>query len=446
MAANAEAKNSALEVQTTAENSVAYTLAIKVGADRVAQAFDTAYRDLSKRARVKGFRPGKAPRHVLEKVYGDAVAEEIEHALVAETLPEAIEQAKLQPIVEPSVHAHPPQQGADFHYTAHIEVKPEIALGDWQGLKATRPPVSVDDAAVEKELDELRRRNAPFVEAPEGTQVAKGHFIKLDFEGKIDGVPFQGGAAKDQVLEIGSGRMIPGFEDQIVGAKVGDEVEVKVTFPEQYHAEELAGKAAVFSVKVHEIKKLDVPALDDEFAKDLGDFESIAALREKVRADLLKVRERDSKNALRKTLLDSALELVSFDVPQGLVAAQLRHRLQQMFRQFQGQLPPEVLQQQAAHYQEMWRPMMEREIREALLLDAVSRSEKFEVTEDELNAKIDQIAGEQGVSPERARKLYADDQLKDAIRAQILEERAVDLLVGRAQITDAELPAGDAAE
>lgn len=446
MAANAEAKNSALEVQATAENSVAYKLEIKVGIDRVEKAFDAAYRDLSKRARVKGFRQGKAPRAVLEKVYGDAVAEEIEHALVAETLPEAIEQAKLQPIVEPSVHAHAPKQGAEFHYTAHIEIKPEIVIGELTGLKATRPPVSVSEEAVEKELDELRRRNAPFVEAPEGTRVEKGHFIKLDFEGKINGVPFEGGAAKDQVLEIGSGRMIPGFEDQIVGAKIGDEVEVKVTFPAQYHAEELAGKEAVFAVKVHEIKKLDVPALDDEFAKDLGDFESLAALREKVRADLLKARERESKSGLRKTLLDSVLELVSFDVPQGLVTAQVRHRVQQMFRQFQGQLPPEILQQQAAHYQEMWRPMMEREIREALLLDAVSRKENFEVTEDEINAKIDEVAGEQGIDPARARKLYTDGQLTDAMRAQILEERAFELLVSRAEITEAELVQNEAGE
>ena len=282
----AQMKDASIRVETLESTPILHTIEIEVDASRVRKAFDRAYRDLAKRVRVKGFRPGKAPRSVLEKLHGASVAEQLEHTLVSETLADAIELAEVQPVSEPAISAGKPTPDANFKYTASIEVSPEIELPDLSGLPAVRPEVSVEEAEVDERLEELRTAHAPLVEEAEGTVLAQGHVATIDFVGRIDGELFEGGSGQGVQLEIGGGRFIPGFEEQLTGAQAGDDREVRVTFPEPYGNAEIAGKDAVFAVHVVDVRKRQPPELDDEFARDVGDFDSLDALRAKIRADL----------------------------------------------------------------------------------------------------------------------------------------------------------------
>ena len=261
MSANEASDKSAVRVETSEESSVLRTLTVEVDAKRVKRAFDHTYRDLAKSVEVKGFRPGKAPRSVLERLYGPSVAEEVERKLVGETLSEAIEQTGLEPVAEPAVETAKLLPDEDFRYTARVEVKPAIELPNLMALPAKKPRVEVADEEIEREIEALRQRNAPVIEEPEGTLLASGHIATLDFVGRVDGKPFQGGSGQGVDLEIGSGQFIPGFEEQLAGAVSGEDREVTVSFPEEYANEELAGKEAVFAAHVVAIKRRDLPAL-----------------------------------------------------------------------------------------------------------------------------------------------------------------------------------------
>ena len=361
-----------IRFETAETGPVGRSISVTVEAPRVKKAFDRAYKNLAKGAQVKGFRKGKVPRSVLERLYGAEIVEEIERMLVAETLPDALEQAELLPVSEPEIESDRPEIGSDFRYTAKIEVKPEIELPELAGLPAKRPPVTVDETEILTELDSLRERQAPLVEEPEETEAAQGHFLNVDFEGFIDDEAFEGGAGKDVVIEIGSGRMIPGFEDQLVGAKSGDQRDVRVTFPEDYQAEELAGKDARFDVQITSIRRRELPELDDEFAKDLGDFDWIDALRDRIRADLEASREKQAKAALHRSvhgLADRALRL------RGAARAWSSRQLAAAAPAAAPPVPRPAAPttcctSSSARMQEDGRPAAERRVREMLLLDA----------------------------------------------------------------------------
>ena len=269
-----------LRVETTETSPILRTLEVEVDADRVRKAYDRAYRDLAKGARIKGFRPGKAPRSVLERVYGASLAEDIERQLVGETLHEAVEQSGVEPVAEPAVESNAPTEGEPFRYVARVEVRPPIELPTLVGLPATRPSVVVEDEEVEGELASLQERRATTVDAEDGTAAESGSVVVVDYVGRIDGEAFEGGTSEGATIELGSGRLVPGFEDQLLGAVAGEERQVSITFPDDYPSEDVKGKDAVFDVKVVGVKRREKPALDDEFAKDIGDeFDSLDELK-----------------------------------------------------------------------------------------------------------------------------------------------------------------------
>ena len=292
-----------VSVSAVESSSVVRILTVEVAADRVRKAFSDAYRDLGRSVTVKGFRPGKAPRGVLESMYGASLREEIERTLVNQTFPEAIQQAGVAPITEPEIEAEPPAQDRAFKYTATIEVLPKIELPEWRGLPGTRPHVEVQDAEVEQELESLRTRRAPLVDVDGAADT--GHTLTLDYQGTIDGKVFEGGSAEDSHIEIGSGGYIPGFEEQLKGARAGDARELRVTFPADYGAKDLAGKDARFAVNVKKVQKREAPALTDEFAQSLGDagVTTVDALRARVRTDIEARKERSAKEELRRTVM-----------------------------------------------------------------------------------------------------------------------------------------------
>jgi trigger factor len=426
----------AVSVEATEESSVLHRLEVGVPVERVRKAYDRTYRDLARRVQVKGFRPGKTPRSVLERLYGASVAEQIESLLVQETLPDALEQAGLAPVAEPAVDSGPAKADAEFRYTARVEVKPRVELPDTSGLPARRPKVVVGEDEVERELEALRQRVAPIVEEPEGTAAAEGHILVIDFVGRIDGEPFEGGTGQGVEFELGAGRFLPEFEQQLAGASAGEDREIAVHFPDDYGSAELAGRDATFAVHVAELKRRRLPDVDDEFAKDLGDFDTLDALRQRIRDDLVAGRERVARAELRRTLMDALIERTPFEVPAGLVERELQRELRAAHERLSGQVPHETLHGQLERWKEEWRERAEREVRESLLLEAVADAEAIEPSAEEVAARVEQLAQERDVSAARLRKGFGEGVLEAALRVQLRDERALDFLASQAKVEE----------
>ncbi len=435
---SAEAGADDLRVESREEGPITRWVEVEVPAARVAGAFERAYRGLARSSRVRGFRPGKAPRSVLQKMYGPAVAEDLERELVGETLAVALEKCGVEAVSQPQVESDPPTEGAPFVYRARVEVKPEFALGDWKGLSAQRPATDVADADVEAELESVRQRHATFVEEGEGVPAVNGHLITIDFEGRIDGVAFEGGTAKDVTVEIGAGQLIPGFDEQLLGAEAGQERVVRVRFPDDYAKEDLAGKDAEFQVRVASLRRREVPALDDEFAKDLGDeLESLDQVRAKIRESMLASRQRASKATLRRTLLDALIERSPFDVPPGLVEERLHRRMHNASHDLERRgVGRGAVDRQMARWESEWRPLVEREVREEWLLAEVARRNEIVADDAEVDARIEEMAAEQGAEAAKLRKAYADAGVLEAVRDQIREEKAVEFLLAEAKVEE----------
>ncbi len=429
MAGRRQAVEHPVRVELGEGAGVQRELRIEVPRARVAEVFDRTYRQIARQVQLPGFRRGKVPRSVLERRYAATVAEEAQSALVADTLPEALEQVEIVPVSEPQVDAGEARPDADFRYTARIEVKPSIALPDLAGLPARRPRADVADAEVEGELERLRHSHAPVVEEPEGTRAAQGHILVVDFVGRIDGRPFEGGSGRGVELEIGAGRFMPGFEEQLVGAARGDDREVRVTFPDDTSNAELRGREAVFQVHVAAIKHRQLPALDDEFAKDLGEFDTFEALRARVRSDLESLRERSAREALQRSLVDSLIERTPFEVPPGMVERQRDRRLA-------GAVPEDALERQLEQWREAWRADAEREVRETLLLEAVAAQEGLAATEADVDARIAEIGREQGVGAAELRKSLRDEAIRAAVAVKLSQEKALEFLGARAKVED----------
>lgn len=436
MSSNAVSEGGDIRIETLEEGPVIRTLTVVVDEARVAQAFEKAYQNLARGAQVKGFRKGKVPRSVLERLYAPSVAEEIERSLVSDTFADAVELAQLAPVSQPDIESTPPEKGGSFTYVCRIEIKPEIELPKLTGLPAQRPAVSVGDEDIDRELETLRERNAPLVDDEEDTPAADGHHVSVDFVGRIDGEAFEGGSGKDVVIELGSGRMIPGFEEQLTGAKAGDDVEVNVTFPDDYQAEHLRGKSAVFACHVASVRKRQVPELDDEFAKDLGEFSSLQELRDRIRKDLLEAAEQEAKTTARRTVMDSLIERTTFDVPPGMVERQLEQQIESMHRQFQGQMPHDVLHAQIDRLREQGRGSAERRVREVLLLEAVAAKQTFEVADADVDTRLDEMAAAQGMDPATLRKMAYDQGWVDAVRSELMDDSALDFLVAEAKVEE----------
>ncbi len=436
VSARADAATGAVRAQATQTSPVVHTLEVDVEPSRVRRAFDQAYRELAKRARIPGFRPGKAPRSLLERMYGASLVESVERSLVADTLPEALEQTGLKPASEPTVDASPPSADAPFHYSARIEIKPEIDLPETRGLPGRRPRTLVRDEDVQAQLEAVREQQAQLVEEPEGTPVVAGHLLSVDYEGRIDGTPFEGGSGRGVSVEIGSDRFLPGFADQLLGAVAGEDRDVRVRFPDDYAHAELAGKDAVFAVHVAEVKRRDVPELDDEFAKDLGDFDNLDELRVRIRKDLTAAGEREALAALHGSLIDALIERTSFEVPPGWVARQLDRRLAAARERLRGSLPEDALEGQLARWREEWREAAEREVREMLLLEAVAAQQDLRVEDEEVRARIEELAGQRRVASEPLAKAYRERGLFEALRAQLRDEQALAFLVREASLEE----------
>ncbi len=424
-------------VETTETSPVLRTLRIELDAKRVRKAFDKAYKELGRNVRVKGFRPGKVPKAVLQKMYGAGLGEELEQQLVRESLGTAIEVAGVEPVAEPQVEASAPVEGEAFAYTATVEVRPAIELPELQGLPGQRPPVDVTDEELESELEALRQRRARFEDEPEGSESGPGSFLTLDYLGKIDGEPFEGGAAEGATIELGSGRMIPGFEDQLEGLAAGQERTISLTFPEDYPSEDVAGKDATFDVTVSKVQRKVVPDLDDAFASEVDEeLDGLDALRDKLRTDMTEAREGQAKEALQRSVMDALIERTEFDVPPGMIERRLDQQLRRAHDQLAQSMGHEELHRRLSEWAESWRPEAERDVREHLLLDAVADQQEIESDDAEVDAKLETMARDQGIDPDRLRQIYEQQGMAEALKAQIRSDKALEFLLAGAKVEE----------
>lgn len=421
-------------------------LEVQVDPDRVEKAYDRAYRQLAREVRIPGFRPGKAPRPIVERTVG---VDYIKHTafekfLLPEVYPQAIEEGKVEPIAEPEVELVSFEKDQPLVFKATIEVRPEVTLGDYTGLEVTAPKVEVTEADVEERLTKLREQRGTLatVERP----VQMDDTVVADFTGKIDGQEFEGGKATDYTMEVAPGRFIEGFVEAMVGMKAGETKDADLKFPEDYPNQELAGKPVVFTLTVKEVKERQLPELNDELAKQLGD-ESVDALKAKLREQLTKEREENRDIELRKQLIDKVVETAQIDLPDSMILRESNFLLQQQANMLaqQGIDPNRVFTKDNIDtWRENTRPEAEKRIRTSLTLGEIARKEGITPSEEEIEETIAEYAQSYGVDPIQFRNQVIRNGAWPQIADEVLSNKIIEWLVERAKVTDTEPAAANA--
>ena len=375
-------------------------LTIEVSADDLEKALQAAYLKEKNKISVPGFRKGKVPRAMIEKMYGPEIFyDDAANRLIPDAYAEAADESKLEIASQPKIDVVQLEKGKPFIFTAEVAVKPEVTLGEYKGLEVEKTDTAVTDEEVDAQVEKERDSNARNITV-EDRPVQKGDQTIIDFEGFVDGVAFEGGKGEDYPLTIGSDAFIPGFEDQLIGAEKGAEVEVKVQFPAEYHAEDLAGKPAVFKVTVKEIKAKELPALDDDFAQDVSEFNTLEEYKADVRKKLEEKKEAAAKEAKEEAAIAKAVENAQMDIPEAMIDTQTR----QMMDEFASRLQQQGLALQQ-YYQftgmdndklaEQMKPNALKRIQTRLVLEAVVKAEDIKATEEEYKAeKLEQLIGE----------------------------------------------------
>jgi len=407
-------------------------LTVEVESAEFDKALDKAFTKVVKQVNVPGFRKGKMPRPLFEKRFGvESLYQDALDILLPEAYSNAIVEAGIEPVDRPEIDVETIEKGQPLVFTAKVTVKPEVKLGEYKNLEVEKVDTTVTDEDVEAELKTLQERHAELVVKEEGT-VAEGDTAVIDFEGFVDGEAFEGGKGENYSLEIGSNTFIPGFEEQLVGLEVGAEKEVEVTFPEEYHAEELAGKAAKFKVKLHEIKSKELPALDDEFAKDVDEeVETLEALKAKTKEKLQSDKENQAESALRDTLVEKAAENAEVEIPEAMFNTEMDRMMQEFEQRLQMQglnleLYFQFSGQDEKALRDQMRPDAEKRVKINLTLEAISKAENLEVSEEEVEKELENMAGMYNMPVEEIKKVLGS---LDSIKEDMKVRKAVEFLV-----------------
>ena len=415
-------------------------LTIVVPAEQFDEAMNKAYLKMRGRINVPGFRKGKAPRKLIETMYGEGVFyDDALDIIFPEVYPAAIEAEGLKPVDRPEVNVEEIGQGKDLKFTCEVFVRPDVELGQYKGLEVEVEQQVVTDDMVDTRIKQDQQKASRTVDV-EDRPVATGDTVKLDYAGTVDGVAFEGGTAKDQTLVIGSNTFIPGFEDQMIGMQIGEEKDLNVTFPEQYHAENLAGKAAVFHVKVNGITVTEMPELDDDFAADVSDFTTFAEYRESIVKELNDRAARNNEVAVENALVEKAVENATIDVPEAMITEQTEYILREMEMRmmYQGLRMQDYLKytgQTKEQLQEAYRGEGEKRVRIELTLEAIRKAEGIEPTEEEINAQIAEQAERMGQKVEDFEKTLTAEQ-RGYLADQAAVQKVVNLLKADAKVTE----------
>ncbi|WP_175990845.1 trigger factor [Bacillus sp. Marseille-Q1617] len=407
-------------------------LTIEVEAAKVNEGLDAAFKKVVKQVNVPGFRKGKMPRGMFEKRFGvESLYQDALDFILPEAYAQAIEETGIEPIDRPEIDVEQMEKGKELIFTAKVQVKPEVKLGDYKGLEVEKVDTEVTAEDVEAELTSLQEKQAELVVKEDG-KAEEGDTVTMDFEGFVDGEAFEGGQAENYSLELGSGQFIPGFEEQLVGAAAGEEKEVEVTFPEEYHAAELAGKAATFKVKIHEIKTKELPALDDEFAKDADEeVETLAELKEKIEKRLQESKKNEAETAVRETLVEKASENAEVEIPEVMVNSEVDRMMQEFGQRLQMQgMNLDLYFQFSGQTEEDLRGQMTEDagkrVRTNLTLEAIAAAENLEVTDEEAEEEVSKMAEQYNMSADNIKQALGG---LDTLKADLKVRKAVEFLV-----------------
>jgi trigger factor len=422
-----------MHVQVARISPVVMELAIEVAAPEVKAEVEKAYSTLQRKAHVKGFRPGKAPRQVLAHLYGPQVASDVANALVQETLPRALTDQKVTPVNQPQVTAGKLEQGAAFSYKATFEVQPDIESVDYEGLDLTRPPALADETHVDEQLEVLRKQHSR-LEAPEPPRpVQTGDVVTLDFTLDVGGVRMEEASGQAVQLEIGSGQILPDLETALMCKNVDDEFDVDTQLPDTNPRDELRGKAAVFHVKVKDVKQRVLPALDDELAKDVGSFQTLVELRADVHTRLQKLLKDRADTSVAEQIVDKLGQRNPIDVPPSLVEQQCRMMEAELLQNARrmGQRPTQN-DFQKIHGQV--HADAEKKVRAGLLMAAIARKIGLVINDDDIQKGLEELAVETGKNVAKVRAEYSDPQRRQMLIGMILEDKVLDVIEGKANI------------
>ncbi|EIK7268774.1 trigger factor [Listeria monocytogenes] len=410
-------------------------LTFEIEQEKVKEGLDRAFVKVRKTLNVPGFRKGKVPRQIFNQRFGEeALFQDALDILLPEVYSAAIDEAGIDPVDTPQVNIESMEKGETWVLTAEVTVKPEVKLGDYKGLEVEKRETELTTEELEAELKQLQERQAELV-VKEDAPAENGDTVILDFEGFKDGVAFEGGQAENHSLELGSGQFIPGFEEKLVGLKAGDEADIELTFPEEYHAEDLAGQPVVFKVKLHEIKTKEVPALDDELAKDIDEeVETLDELKEKISKRLQEAKEESVAQAKQEEVIAKAVENAEVDIPHAMVHHEADHLMNHFAQDLQAQgLTPELYYQFTGQTEEAMHAQMEKDaekrVKMNLVLEAIAEAENIEPTEEAIDEEISTLAEKYGMEKDALRAALGDmSELKSDLKIR----KAIDVLLDSA--------------
>ena len=423
-----------LQVEKLEKNMAKLT--VEVPAEEVEAALQNAYLKNRKQISVPGFRKGKVPRQMIEKMYGPEVFyDDAANALIQKAYPQAADECELEIVSRPTVDIVQLEKGKPFIFTAEVAVKPEVTLGQYKGIEVEKVDTTATDEEVAAELDKEREANSRTITV-EDRAVQDGDMTVIDFEGFVDGEAFEGGKGTDYPLTIGSGAFIPGFEEKLVGAEIGKEVEVDVTFPEEYHAKELAGKPAVFKCTVKEIKVKELPELDDDFAQDVSDFDTLEEYKADVRKKVEEKKAADAKAKKEDAVIEKIIEGAAMEIPDAMVETQAERMVDEFAQrlQMQGLTMEQYLQFTGGNVQalvEQSKPQALKRIQSRLVLEAVVAAENLTASDEELDAELGRMAEQYKMEVDKLKEMFAEEDLK-SVREDLAIQKAVELVTDAA--------------
>lgn len=424
-------------MKVTAENgeNQQVTLTIEVEAAEVTKAVNKAAKRLANRVNIPGFRKGKAPRIIVERHVGtDALMQEAFDLIAPQAFDNALKEQKIEPVTRPNIDIVTLEDGKDLVFKATVTPRPEVKLGDYKGLKVEKQVAEVKDEDVEKQIKNFQDRQGKMVDAPEGAAVENGDFTTLNFEGFVDGTPFEGGKGEDYPLQIGSGSFIPGFEDQLVGAKIGEEKEVNVTFPEEYHSKDLAGKAAMFKCTIKSIKRKELPEINDELAKKVSKFDTMDELKADIRKNLEENAERKAENDQKSAAIEQATNNITVDIPAVMIDNRVTAMIQEMAMRLeqQGMKLEQYLQYAGtdiAKIREDYRETAEKNVKTDLMLEEVAKAEDIKVEAKDLDAEVAAMAAAYGATPQQVQKIIKEQGRIGDLAASVLRKKTAQFII-----------------
>ena len=415
------------------------TLKITAPAAEVNAGYKKAVKKIADQVNIPGFRKGKAPRAIIEMHYGkEAVKQEAFEIVANKAYSEALEQEKLIPVSDPKVEESVFEEGKDMELTIKVTLKPEPELGEYKGLHVDKKEVEITDEQVDAQIKDMMGRDAKMVVAEEGAVIEKGDFAIIDFAGTVDGEPFSGGEGKGYPLEVGSNSFIPGFEDQLVGLSKGDSTDVEVTFPEEYFVKDLAGKEAIFKVNIQDVKRKELPELNDEYVASKTDFKTVEELRANYKERMQKAAEANAKAEYEHELIDLAVANAKFSVPEIMIEDKISQMVDEMKMSLESRKMSLDMYMQytgldMAKIRENQRPVAEENVKTDLVLDAIAKAEDIQVDMADVDAEIAAISAQHGAAPEEVKKIIKGNGTMGLLLANILRRKAAHVVIDSAK-------------